>query len=82
MKVPEHITGEWMDSLTDGDLLVAESSLRKSFFNLEREEKKRDGAQYELMRGSAELLAAWSRWSRVSTETRTRGLHPRWKQLA
>jgi len=77
MKLPEHITASWMDSLTDGDLLTAESRLHVTFAALEGAQKKLRGEEYELMRGPAELLSAWGRWSRVSTEARARGLHAR-----
>ncbi len=77
MRMPERVTSAWIDSLTDGDLVTAESRLHKSFSAMERAQKKLLGAQYELMRGPAELLAAWGSWSRVSTATRVRGLHVR-----
>jgi len=77
MRMPEHVTGSWMDSLTDGDLLTAESRLHKSFSTIEKAQKKLLGSEYELMRGSPELLAAWGCWSRVSTEARVRRLHVR-----
>ena len=75
MRLPEHVTGAWMDSLTDGDLLTAESRLHKAFSALERAQKKLLGDGYDLMRAPAELLAAWGSWSRVSTEARARRLH-------
>lgn len=77
MTLPARITGDWMDSLTNDDLLVAESTLHQAFSALDREERARTGTKYELMRGPAELMSAWDRWSRVNTATRARGLHPR-----
>ncbi len=77
MQLPERPTAKWMDSLTDSDLLLAESSLHEAFFSLEREQKALLGAKYELMRGPAELMAAWDRWTRVNTAARSRGLNPR-----
>jgi hypothetical protein len=77
MRVPEHITGTWMDSLSDADLLVAESRLHKAYLALETAERKARGGDFELMRGPAELLAAWGRWSRISAFARARGLHAR-----
>ena len=75
MQVPEHITPKWIDSLGNDSLLDAESSLHKIFSTLEQEEKARGGANYNMMHGSADLMAAWDRWSRVSTAVRARGLH-------
>ena len=77
MKVPEHITGTWMDGLSDADLLLAESRLHKTYTTLESAERKARGEQFALMRGPAELLAAWGRWSRISAYARGRGLHVR-----
>jgi hypothetical protein len=77
MNIPEHITGTWMASLGDADLLTAESELHSTFVEAESRTKRARGADYELMRGPADLLDAWGRWSRVSTEARSRGLHPR-----
>ena len=82
MELPERPTAKWMDSLTDSDLLLAESSLHQAFFSLEREQKALLGDKYELMRGPAELMAAWDRWTRVNTATRSRGLNPRRRQRA
>ena len=77
MQIPEHITPNWIDSLPNDSLLDAESSLHKIFSTLEQEEKARGGANYSMMHGSANLMAAWDRWSRVSTAVRARGLHRR-----
>lgn len=75
MRMPEHVTSAWVDSLSNGDLLTAEARLHKSFVTLEQAQKKLLGDGYDLMRAPAELLAAWGTWSRVSTEARARGLH-------
>jgi hypothetical protein len=77
MRVPEHVTSAWMDSLDDGDLLAAESRLHTAFSTLEAEQRSLRGQNYELLRGPAELLTAWANWSQVSTETRERRLHVR-----
>jgi hypothetical protein len=77
MKLPERITGDWMDSLENDRLLDAELSLHGVFSKLERAEKKRLGEKYDMMKGSPELLDAWGRWSRVNNEARVRGLHMR-----
>ena len=77
MKLPEHITSTWIDSLADADLLAAESQLHAAFVTAERAEKDRRGAEYSLVRGPSELLDVWGRWSRLSAETRARGLHAR-----
>ena len=77
MQVPEHITSKWIDSLGNESLLDAESNLHKIFSDLEQEEKAQVGASYNLMHSSANVMAAWDRWSRVSTAVRARGLHRR-----
>ena len=77
MKMPERITGDWMSSLENERLLDAELTLHSLFSKLERAEKKRLGAKYDMMKGNAELLEAWGRWSRVNNEARVRGLHMR-----
>jgi len=77
MQVPEYITTRWIDSLANESLLDAESSLHKIFSDLEQEEKAQVGADYSLMQGSADLMAAWDRWSRVSTAVRARKLYRR-----
>jgi hypothetical protein len=81
MQLPERPTAAWIDSLTDYDLLLAESNMGETFFAMEREQKALLGAKYDLMRGDAELLAAWDRWSRVNTAARSRGLNPRRKRV-
>ena len=77
MRVSEQITYKWMASLDDASLLSAEARLHEAFLAEEKTHKRAVGKRYDLMRGPAELLAAWDRWSRISTETRSRGLHVR-----
>ena len=77
MELPGRITGQWMDTLADDALLDAESTLYAAFAELDRAERSARGARYELTRGPEALMAAWDRWSRVSTETRRRGMQPR-----
>lgn len=77
MRLPETITFRWIDGLENDALLAAEASLHTKFSTLQAAERKKRGAEFELMRGSAELLAAWDRWSRVSSAARERGLHLR-----
>jgi hypothetical protein len=76
MRVPSRITATWIDSLTNDNLLVAESRLKSAFAKEERAEKKRTGRSYDLMRGPAELMLAWDRWSRVNAAARGRKLNP------
>ena len=76
MRIPGRITAVWIDSLTNDDLLLAETRLKKVFAVRERVEKGRLGGAYDLMRGDAELMSAWDRWSRVNSAIRTRGLTP------
>ena len=76
MRIPGRITATWIDSLTNDDLLVAETRLKKVFAVRERVEKSRLGGAYDLMRGDAELMSAWDRWSRVNSAIRVRGLTP------
>lgn len=75
--VPQQISMEWIGSLTNDDLLDVESRVYAQFEVLNKREKKRRGEQYQLMRGPAELMDAWDRWSRLNAATRERSLHPR-----
>ena len=75
-QVPERVNREWIDSLEDTDLLDVEARVRARFTLLERREKKERGDKYQLMRGSAELMEAWDRWSRILAATRERHLVP------
>ena len=76
MRVPPRITATWIDSLSDENLLLAELRLKNAVAKEERAEKRRLGRAYDLMRGPAELMLAWDRWSRVNAATRTRKLNP------
>jgi len=76
MRVPPRITAIWIDSLTDDNLLLAESRLKSALAKEERAEKRRVGSAYDLMRGPAELMLAWDRWSRVNAAARIRKLNP------
>lgn len=76
MRLPERITYQWMGTLDDDALLTAERRLQKAFATEEKAHRRVVGDRYDLMRGPAELLGAWDRWSRVNTETRSRKLHP------
>ena len=75
--VPERINTEWIGTLTDDDLIDVEARLHTKFALLERREKTRRGASYQLCCSSPETMAAWDRWSRVLTATRGRSLNPR-----
>jgi hypothetical protein len=74
--IPDTISLDWIDSLSDPELLDVEARLKGRFALLERREKKLRGYRYQLCRGPADLMAAWDRWSRVSTATRDRSLRP------
>jgi hypothetical protein len=75
--VPEYINAAWVDSLTDADILDIEARLHKRYSLIERRERKAQGDSYSLFRGSADLLKAWDRWSRISGATRARRLRIR-----
>ncbi len=74
--LPERISSTWIETLTDTDLLELEQRQRGRFDVLEKREKKLRGDKYNMMRGSAELMDAWDRWSRLSAATRDRSLTP------
>ena len=74
--VPELLSADWIDSLTDTELLDVERRTHEKFVVIERREKKLLGERYRLMRGSAELMDAWNRWGRLSNATRERSLRP------
>ena len=75
--LPERITGNWMGTLTDEDLIDVEARLHEKFDALERREKKARGAAYQLLCSPADVMDAWDRWSRVLTAARLRSLNPR-----
>ena len=77
MTVPERITQDWIGGLDDAGLLAAEANLRELFAAEETVHRRAVGRRYDLMRGPAELLGAWDRWSRVNAAARARKLHPR-----
>lgn len=75
--VPERISMAWIETLADEDLLDVEQRVHAQFSVLERREKKAKGDKYQLMRGPAELMEAWDRWSRLQAAARERSLNPR-----
>jgi hypothetical protein len=74
--VPERINQTWIETLSDEDLVDVERRVHAKFALLERREKKLRGAKYALVQGSAELMSAWDRWSRLANATRERSLKP------
>lgn len=76
--VPERINQKWIETLSNEDLLDVEARVHAKFNVLERREKKARGEKYQLMMrgGSAELMEAWDRWSRILAATRERSLVP------
>ena len=77
MRMPEKINAKWVDSLSDADLVQAEYDLRGTLAKQEAAERKRRGADYQLLRGPESLMQAWNRWSFVGNELRLRGLRVR-----
>lgn len=75
--VPEQISRNWIDTLSDEDIVDVEARLHTKFATLEKREKKARGARFNMMQASAELLDAWDRWSRLLNATRERSLVPR-----
>lgn len=75
--VPEKISHAWIETLSDDEMIDIEARLHAAFTVIERREKKARGYKYELCRGTAELMTAWDRWSRLSTATRDRSLTTR-----
>ena len=74
--VPAQISMDWITTLTNEDLLDVESRVYAQFDVLNKREKKRRGDKYQLMRGPAELMEAWDRWSRINAAARERALKP------
>jgi len=74
--VPNLLSADWIDALTDDELLDVERRTHQKFVVIERREKKLHGDGFRLMRGSAALLDAWNRWGRISSATRERRLRP------
>jgi hypothetical protein len=75
--LPDRISLAWIETLTDVDLLDVEARVHARFTVLERREKRARGDKYQLMRGPADLMEAWDRWSRLLAATRERSLNPR-----
>lgn len=75
--VPERISRDWIDTLSDEDLVDVEARLHGKFTVLEKRERKAVGARFTMMRAPADLLDAWDRWSRLLNATRERALVPR-----
>jgi hypothetical protein len=80
--VPDRISLAWIETLSDADLLDVEARVRARFTLLERREKKARGDKYQLMRGPADLMEAWDRWSRINAATRDRSLNPLKEQVS
>ena len=74
--LPERISAAWIETLTNDDLLELEARQRGKFDVLVKKEKRLRGDKYDMCRGSAELMNAWDRWSRLSAATRERSLIP------
>ena len=72
--VPEMISRQWIDTLSDDDLVDIEARLHARFVTLERREQKSRGESYNFMRAPADVLQAWDRWSRLLNATRERAL--------
>jgi len=75
--VPERINTDWIATLSDADLIDVEARLHSKFALLERREKTKRGASYQLCCSSRGTMDAWDRWSRVLTAARSRSLNPR-----
>lgn len=74
MKIPDRVNANWISTLGDKDLLLAERKLHADFQVHEKSEKARSGARYMLLNGPSPLVNAWLRWLLVSNATRARGL--------
>jgi hypothetical protein len=74
MTVPEKINASWIATLTDKQLIRAESQLHTEFLTQETAEKRRRGDRYTMLRGPESLVSAWHRWLMVNNETRNRGV--------
>lgn len=72
--VPERISRDWMDTLSDEDMVDVELRLHTRFLELERRERKALGPRYTFMRAPADLLDAWDRWTRLLNAARDRAL--------
>jgi len=74
MNLPDRINAQWIDTLSDPELIEVEGNLHETFAALDQAEKARRGESYSLLRGPEALTGAWMRWSMVSNAVRTRGL--------
>ena len=74
MTFPDRVTADWIATLGNGQLVMAESHLRSEFLDEETQERHRRGARYALLEGPAALVNAWLRWQMVNNEARSRGL--------
>lgn len=74
MTLPDRITGRWIATLSDAELQEAERELHAAFAERETVEKGRRGSDYDLMRGTEPLTAAWMRWSMVRNASLLRGV--------
>lgn len=72
--VPERINRDWIDTLSDEDLVDVEARLHSRFKTIEKREQKALGARYTFMRAPADLLDAWDRWTRLLNALRERSL--------
>lgn len=72
--VPDRLSRQWIDTLSDEDLIDVEHRLHDRFHTLEKRERKNVGARFTMMRASADLLDAWDRWSRCLNAARERSL--------
>jgi hypothetical protein len=80
MNIPDRVNAEWIGTLGNDQLVVADMQLHADFHTLETAEKSKSGARYVLLQSPAPLVNAWLRWVVVNNETRARGLvvhHPR-----
>lgn len=75
--VPDRISRQWIDTLSNEDLIDIEARLHDRCATIERRERKSRGDRLTLMQAPADLLDARDRWSRLLNATRERDLTPR-----
>lgn len=63
-----------LDTLDDEQLIAIELRLRERFFARERREPHLKDTTFRELRGSPELLAAWTEWMWVTRAVGDRGL--------
>jgi hypothetical protein len=73
-QVPQQLSRQWIDTLTDDELIDVEARLHDRFLTIERRERKSQGPRFTMMRAPADLLDAWDRWSRCLNAARERAL--------